>query len=107
MFQQVKVPVLGIIENMSYFVCDGCGKRHEIFRHGGGRKCAAEIGVPFLGEIPLDPSVAVQGDVGDPIVHSQPDSPIARAYASLAQNVKQALESAAAELQPLPSLELE
>src|SRR5262245_23297889 len=74
MFQQVNVPVLGIIENMSYFICDQCGKRHEIFRHGGGARCAQEIGVPFLGEVPLDPAVALQGDKGTPIVYSHPDS---------------------------------
>ena len=86
MFRQVRVPVLGIVENMSYFVGDD-GKRYDIFRHGGGRKLAAEAGVPFLGEIPIDPRVAECGDAGDPIVHKYPDSPVARAYTGLASTV--------------------
>src|SRR6516225_5714453 len=88
MFRQVRVPVLGIIENMSYFICDQCGKRHEIFRHGGGERVAKEIGVPFLGAIPLDPTVAIQGDKGTPIVFSHPESAVAKAYLKLAETVK-------------------
>ena len=93
MFQQVNVPVLGIVENMSYFLGDD-GKRYEIFRHGGGRRCAAELDVPFLGEIPIDPQIAVQGDVGEPIVHSHPQRPVAQAYLKLATAVKTGLEKA-------------
>jgi ATP-binding protein involved in chromosome partitioning len=106
MFQQVNVPVLGIIENMSYFICDQCGKRHEIFRHGGGERCAKEIGVPFLGAIPLDPTVAIQGDKGTPIVYSHPDSAVAKAYLSLAETVKKELEETAKKQEELPSLEM-
>jgi ATP-binding protein involved in chromosome partitioning len=91
MFRQVRVPVLGIIENMSYFLGED-GKRYEIFRHGGGRKLAQEAGVPFLGEIPIDPRVAECGDAGDPIVHKYPDSPVARAYQDLAASVAQQLQ---------------
>jgi ATP-binding protein involved in chromosome partitioning len=86
MFRQVRVPVLGIVENMSYFVGED-GKRYEIFRHGGGKKLASDAGVPFLGELPLDPRVAECGDTGDPIVRRFPDSPIAQAYLSLASTV--------------------
>lgn len=86
MFRQVRVPVLGIVENMSYFMGDD-GRRYEIFRHGGGKKLASEAGVPFLGEIPIDPRVAECGDGGDPIVHKYPDSPVARAYRDLAMTV--------------------
>jgi ATP-binding protein involved in chromosome partitioning len=86
MFRQVRVPVLGIVENMSYFIGDG-GKRYEIFRHGGGKKLAAEADVPFLGEIPIDPAVAECGDSGDPIVHKHPDNPVAKTYLSLASTV--------------------
>ena len=68
MFRKVNVPVLGIIENMSYFICRHCGEREEIFGHGGGRKTAELLGVPFLGEIPIDPKVVVGGDSGEPIV---------------------------------------
>ncbi len=90
MFRQVRVPVLGIVENMSYFLAED-GKRYEIFRHGGGRKLASEAGVPFLGELPIDPRVAECGDSGDPIVHKYPDSPVAKAYLALATTVKQQL----------------
>jgi ATP-binding protein involved in chromosome partitioning len=90
MFRQVRVPVLGIVENMSYFVGED-GKRYDIFRHGGGRKLAGEAGVPFLGEIPIDPRVAECGDVGDPIVHKYPDSGVARAYQELAATVAREL----------------
>ena len=104
MFQQVRVPVLGIVENMSYFICHRCGERHEIFRHGGGTRCAEELGVPFLGAIPLDPTVALQGDLGEPIVHSHPDSPIAQAYLTLASAVKAQVEAMQSEFR-LPTLE--
>jgi ATP-binding protein involved in chromosome partitioning len=86
MFREVRVPVLGIVENMSYFV-GADGRRYEIFRHGGGRKLAEAAGVPFLGEIPIDPRVAECGDHGDPIVHKHPDSPVAAAYRQLAETV--------------------
>src|SRR5215472_9428594 len=91
MFRQVRVPLLGIVENMSYFI-GADGKRYEIFRHGGGRKLAAAAGVPFLGEIPIDPRVAECGDTGDPIVHKYPDSPIAKAYVALAETITRELE---------------
>jgi len=80
MFQKVSVPVLGIIENMSYFICDNCEKKHYIFRQGGGRRISDSLGLPFLGEIPLEPDVAVGGDSGVPIVEKNPDSASAKAY---------------------------
>jgi ATP-binding protein involved in chromosome partitioning len=86
MFREVRVPVLGIIENMSYFVGED-GKRYEIFRHGGGKKLAEAAGVPFLGDIPIDPRVAECGDQGEPIVQRYPDSAVARAYLALAESV--------------------
>ena len=88
MFQQVGVPILGLVENMSYFVCDGCGKRHEIFSHGGARKEAAKLGVPLLGEIALDALVRERSDAGLPIVVSEPDSAAAGAYREIAEAVK-------------------
>jgi ATP-binding protein involved in chromosome partitioning len=104
MFRQVRVPVLGIVENMSYFIGED-GKRYEIFRHGGGQKLAAEAGVPFLGDIPIDPRVAECGDQGEPIVHKYPDSPVARSYLTLATTV--AGEVAKGDQEPeLPSLQL-
>ena len=83
MFRQVHVPVLGIIENMSYFI-GADGQRYEIFRHGGGKKLAEEAGVSFLGAVPIDPRIAECGDHGDPIVHKYPDSDIAKSYLNLA-----------------------
>jgi ATP-binding protein involved in chromosome partitioning len=94
MFRQVRVPVLGIIENMSYFQGDD-GKQLHLFGHGGGRKLAGEAGVPFLGEIPIDPRVAECGDQGEPIVHKYPDSDVARAYQSLAEAVTEQLQKGA------------
>jgi len=91
MFQSVNVPVLGIVENMSYFVCDECTKKHYIFRRGGGRRIAESLGVPFLGEVPLEPEVAEGGDSGTPIVERRPGSPAALAYKALAGSVASSL----------------
>src|ERR1041385_2868230 len=79
MFRQAAVPVLGIVENMSYFVAPD-GQRPTTFGHGGGEKLAREAGVPFLGDIAIEPKIAECGDQGDPIVHKYPDSPVAKAY---------------------------
>jgi len=87
MFQKVNVDVLGIVENMSYYECPKCGNREEIFKHGGGKKTAELLGVPFLGEIPLDPRVAVQGDAGTPIVVAEPESVVTKAFLELARQV--------------------
>jgi ATP-binding protein involved in chromosome partitioning len=84
MFQTVGVPILGLIENMSYFLCDQCGKRHEIFSHGGARAEAAKLGVPFLGEIPLDLAIRQRADSGLPIVVTEPDGPQAEVYRGIA-----------------------
>jgi ATP-binding protein involved in chromosome partitioning len=91
MFQSVNVPVLGIVENMSYFVCDNCEKKHYIFRQGGGRRVAESLGVPFLGEIPLEPEVAEGGDAGTPIVERRPGSPASLAYKAVAGAVASSL----------------
>jgi ATP-binding protein involved in chromosome partitioning len=93
MFQKVNVPVLGIVENMSYFICPQCGHREEIFKHGGGRKTAEELHVPFLGEIPLDPKVAIGGDAGRPIVAAEPKSPVTEAYLRIAEEIIRQLET--------------
>ncbi|MGH7273846.1 MAG: Mrp/NBP35 family ATP-binding protein [Nitrospiria bacterium] len=87
MFQKVHVPVLGIIENMSYFVCPHCDERTEIFSYGGGRKAAEKLGVPFLGEIPIETSIRVGGDEGRPILIANPQSMIADIYRKLAGSV--------------------
>ncbi|HEY5595595.1 MAG TPA: Mrp/NBP35 family ATP-binding protein [Nitrospiria bacterium] len=87
MFQKVNVPVLGIVENMSYFICSHCHERTEIFSHGGGKLAAEKLGVPFLGEIPIDPEIRVGGDGGLPIIISHPDSPAAEAFRKIAKAV--------------------
>ncbi len=92
MFQKVNVPVLGIVENMSYYICPKCGNREEIFKHGGGKKTADELHVPFLGEIPLDPKIAIGGDSGRPIVAGEPQSAVTEAYMKLAESVQRTLE---------------
>ncbi len=97
MFDKVSIPCLGIVENMSYFVCDGCNKRHEIFLHGGAKQAAARMLVPFLGEIPLEPGVVTGGDQGDPVVHKHPTSVSASAFMNLAAEVATALAKTAYE----------
>jgi ATP-binding protein involved in chromosome partitioning len=97
MFRKVNVPVLGIIENMSYFICRHCGEREEIFGHGGGHKTADMLGVPFLGEIPIDPKVVVGGDTGEPIVTLDPTSVAAAAFRDLAKQIVSAVDSGEAE----------
>ncbi len=88
MYRTVHAPVLGIIENMSYFVCPHCGERTEIFAHGGGRAISTRLGVPFLGEIPLDPTVRKVGDEGRPIVLSDPGAPVAKAFFEIADRIR-------------------
>lgn len=91
MFRKVNVPVLGIVENMSWYECPKCGHRDEIFKHGGGRKTAEVLGVPFLGEIPIDPRVALAGDAGTPIVAAEAASAPAKAFRTLAEKVARAV----------------
>ena len=91
MFRKVDVPVLGIVENMSYFCCPNCGHRSEIFAHGGARACAVKYGIDFLAEIPLDVEIRETSDDGRPIVVSQPEHPIAEAYRQLALTVRDKL----------------
>ena len=87
MWQKVEVPVLGLIENMSGFVCPSCGHHEEIFLRGGGRRLAARAGIPFLGEIPLQPAVSRAGDEGTPIVVREPESKIAEIFAGIASAI--------------------
>ena len=94
MFQKVNVPVLGIVENMSYYICPKCGNREEIFKHGGGERTATQLRVPFLGEIPLDPKVAIGGDSGTPIVAGEPKSGVTEAYLRIAEAILKTLQTA-------------
>jgi ATP-binding protein involved in chromosome partitioning len=96
MFERVGVPVLGIIENMSYFECPHCGKPTPIFGSGGGRRLADELGIPLLGEIPLYPQIHAGGDSGTPIVVAEPDAPAAKAMLSVASRVAEAMGALAA-----------
>ncbi len=84
MFDKLQVPVLGVIENMSYFTCPTCHERHEIFASGAGQERALSLGLPFLGAIPLHPEVRLGGDTGRPVVADQPDSPYARELRKIA-----------------------
>jgi len=93
MFQKVNVPVLGIVENMATFVCPHCGKESEIFKRGGGKRTAEQLGVPFLGEVPLDPAVVAGGDTGTPIVAAAPGSAAAMAFVAIARAVAEATKS--------------
>jgi ATP-binding protein involved in chromosome partitioning len=87
MFQRLEVPVIGIIENMSVYVCPQCGHREAIFGSGGGERTARELGVPFLGGIPIDPAVVTTSDSGTPIVAAAPESAAAKAFVALAETV--------------------
>ncbi|MCZ6523072.1 MAG: iron-sulfur cluster carrier protein ApbC, partial [Alphaproteobacteria bacterium] len=87
MFRKVDVPVFGIIENMSYFLCPHCGERSEIFGHGGARETAEKLGVEFLGEIPLDMAIRETSDQGTPITMTQPESEHAKAYLRIADRL--------------------
>ncbi len=95
MFRKVNVPILGVVENMSFFECPHCTERSEIFGSGGARERAAELGVPFLAELGLDPGVCRSGDAGAPIVDSAPDSAAAMAFDRLASAVEEKLGGAA------------
>ena len=106
MFRKVDVPVLGIIENMSYFVCPKCGERSDIFGHGGARNEAEKLGIPFLGGVPLHMDIRATSDEGQPIVASSPDSVHAQIYRDIAAKAWSELqESSGARLQP-PKLEI-
>lgn len=89
MFKRVNVPVLGIVENMSYFVAPDTGRRYDIFGHGGARHEAERLGVPFLGEVPLEMAIREGSDAGRPVVAIAPDGPHATAYRAIAEKVWQ------------------
>ncbi|HVV40882.1 MAG TPA: Mrp/NBP35 family ATP-binding protein [Nitrobacter sp.] len=92
MFRKVDVPVLGIVENMSYFQCPHCGTRSDIFGHGGARHEAERLGVPFLGEIPLDMTIRTTSDSGAPVVDSEPNGPHAAIYRAIGAKVRDQLQ---------------
>ncbi|KAL6271507.1 hypothetical protein ACE6H2_028418 [Prunus campanulata] len=106
MFSKVEVPILGIVENMSCFKCPNCAERWFIFGEGGSRKTAAEMGVDFAGEIPLEVGIRQGSDGGIPIVISAPDSDVSKAYVDIAQKVVDRLEELAKEEQSRPQFNL-
>jgi ATP-binding protein involved in chromosome partitioning len=93
MFRKVEVPILGLIENMSYYVCPNCGHRDEIFSHGGARRTADQLGVDFLGEVPLDLQIRLTSDEGVPVVVSEPDGAHALGYIEIAKRLWEKLSS--------------
>ena len=104
MFRRVNVPILGIVENMSTFICPHCGTRSDIFGHGGARHEAERLGVPFLGEVPLAMTIREKSDGGEPVVASDPDGPHAQAFRAIAARVRDGL---AAESRTAPKIVIE
>lgn len=105
MFQQTRVPILGIVENMSYYICPHCNSRDYIFGEGGARRAAAELELPFLGEVPLDLAIRQQSDAGSPIVVSKPDSESAKTLREISRKV--AAQVSIRSFATLPVLEVE
>ena len=101
MFQRVNVPVLGIVENMSYFVCPNCNERHALFGQGGAQRAAEELGVPLLAQLPMQPDVVTAGDSGKPTILSAPESPAGQVFLELAGTVARKLAVLDAEAPPL------
>ena len=87
MFEKVGVPVLGIVENMSYFTCPHCGEQTDVFLRGGGQRLADELGAKLLGRVPLQAGMADSADVGEPVVLAAPESPASQAIREIARNV--------------------
>jgi ATP-binding protein involved in chromosome partitioning len=104
MFKQVQVPLLGIVENMSYFLCPHCGGRTDVFSHAGAQREAEKLGVPFLGEVPLDIAIRVNSDEGRPVVANLADSAHAGAFLEIARRVAETLETGAPGAMPAPRI---
>jgi ATP-binding protein involved in chromosome partitioning len=107
MFRRVEVPVLGIVENMSTFLCPHCGGRSDIFGHGGARAEAERLAVPFLGEVPLTMAIREKSDAGLPIVATDPGSAVAGTYRAIAEKVWQAIDASRATARPAPKIVIE
>jgi ATP-binding protein involved in chromosome partitioning len=107
MFNRVDVPLLGLVENMSYFLCPHCGGRSDIFAHGGARHEAQRLGIPFLGEVPLALAIRERSDSGQPIVAAEPRGAHAAVYADIARSLWQSLEDGAASSRPAPRIVIE
>jgi ATP-binding protein involved in chromosome partitioning len=107
MFKRVNVPVLGVVENMSYFLCPSCGTRSDIFSHGGAHKEADRLGVPFLGEVPLHMTIREKSDAGLPVVATEPDGPHAKIYRDIAARVLAQLKGGAEAGRAAPKIVIE
>jgi ATP-binding protein involved in chromosome partitioning len=107
MFKRVNVPVLGIVENMSYFLCPSCGTRSDIFGHGGARKEAERQGVPFLGEVPLHMTIREKSDSGLPVVATEPDGPHAKIYREIAAKVLEQIRGGVSSGRVAPKIVIE
>jgi ATP-binding protein involved in chromosome partitioning len=104
MFRKVDVPLFGIVENMSHFVCPNCGTSHDIFGHGGARAEADKISVPFLGEVPLAMTIRENSDSGTPVVASAPDGVHAKVYREIATKIWDQLTSGATTQRAAPEI---
>ncbi len=107
MFKRVNVPVLGVVENMSYFMCPSCGTRSDIFAHGGARHEAERLGVPFLGEVPLHMTIREKSDSGLPVVATEPDGPHAKIYRDIAAKVLAEIKGGATAGRAAPKIVIE
>lgn len=108
MFRKTEVPILGIVENMSYFIAPDTGRRYDIFGHGGARKEAERLGVPFLGEVPLDMDLRARSDAGRPVVATDPGSPHAAVYRDIARQIWASLSGTGdVRLKPPPRIVIE
>jgi ATP-binding protein involved in chromosome partitioning len=102
MYKKLNIPTLGIIENMSHFVCPDCGHESDIFGRGGGEQMAQQLGVPFIGRIPLYQPIREGGDSGVPLMISDPQSPAARAFMQAAERVAAEISIASYKRAPIP-----
>jgi ATP-binding protein involved in chromosome partitioning len=106
MFDKVMIPILGIVENMSYFICDGCGKKHEIFSRGGAHRAAERFQIPYLGEIPITPALREGGDQGVPILIQDPKCEVSKSFLEIAAKLAGQLSIASERAQHAPGLKI-
>jgi ATP-binding protein involved in chromosome partitioning len=106
MFDKVMIPILGIVENMSYFICDGCGKEHDIFSRGGAKKAAERFQIPYLGEIPITPALREGGDAGVPALVQDPTSPVSKSFLDIAARLAGQLSIASERAQKVQGLKI-
>lgn len=106
MFDKVNIPILGIVENMSYFVCDGCGKKHEIFSRGGVKQAASRFNIPYLGEIPITPSLREGGDIGVPSLVQDPHSEVSKCFLDIAAKLAGQLSIASEQAKKVQGLKI-